>query len=79
MLLFYEFPYFLYQLILGTIGISIVLIYNIAIAINDEDVWYHLNAKCTLEIAVWVEKNVVFPAIFVNHWLHLVYVLSLIY
>ena len=38
----------------------------------------HLHSHCTAELAVRVEKNLIFPLLTVHQWLHLVDVLGLV-
>ena len=51
---------------------------NISLTIDNEDIRYHLDAKCTLEVAIGVEQYVVFPVVVVDKRLHLIDVLSLV-
>ena len=76
--LFHKFPDFLNQLLLGTVDISVVLIHNLPVAVDDEGVRNHLHSERTLEVAVRVEQDLVLPSVVVYERLHLVDVLSLV-
>ena len=78
-MLFYHFANFLYQFGLCTIGISVVLVGNVAVAVNNKCERNCLNTECTAEVAVWVEQYLVRPSVRIYQWLHLIYILSLVY
>ena len=73
-----EFAHFLDEFVLCPISIAVVLVGNVAFAIDDDGIWNHLDAKSALELAVRIEKHFVGPSVVVDKRLHLVDVLSLV-
>ena len=70
--------YFLDEFLLVALLIAVVLVNDVALAVNDDGVRYHLDAEGALEVAVRVEKHVVRPFVAVNEGAHLVDVLRLV-
>ena len=76
--LFNKFANFIDKLLLSTVSISIVLVHNVAAAVNNEHIGNHLDAEGTLEVAVGIKQHFIFPAVVVNQRLDLVDVLPLV-
>lgn len=73
-----QFANLLDQLVLGTLGVAVVLVHDLAVAIANEHVGDHLDAQCALELRVGVDQHVVSPTVLINERLHLVDVLALV-
>ena len=51
---------------------------NVALTIDNEDIRYHLDAQCTLEVAIGDEQHIVFLIMVIDKGFHLIDVLPLV-
>ena len=77
-LLVHKLAYFLNKFFLSTLGVSVVLRHDLAVAVANDNVRDGLYAERALEVAVRVEQNLILPAVVVYERLHLVAVLCLV-
>ena len=66
------------EFLFGTVGRAVVLVDDVALAVDNDGVRNHLCSESAFEVAVRIEQHLVGPAVVVDKRFHLVYILCLV-